>query len=91
MRRAHTMEQKYVASAKVYPTENLGKMSLIDMLGYFVERGAKLCRIILEKVEQLPKNYVSLSFEQLEKIINQHSVETCKFNKSYEINKFNYK
>ena len=34
------MEQKYVASAKIYPTENLGKMSLLDMLSYFVEKGA---------------------------------------------------
>ncbi|MHA2252340.1 MAG: ketopantoate reductase family protein [Candidatus Kariarchaeaceae archaeon] len=62
-----------------------------ELLGYFVERGAKLCTIILEKVEQLPKNYVALPLNQLEKIINQHSVETCKFDKSNEINKFNYK
>lgn len=34
------MDEKYVASAKIYPTEVLGKMSLLDMLEYFVEKGA---------------------------------------------------
>jgi twitching motility protein PilT len=34
------MTKAYIASAKVYPTENLGKMSLLDMLSYFVEKGA---------------------------------------------------
>ncbi|NQV35541.1 MAG: PilT/PilU family type 4a pilus ATPase [Phycisphaeraceae bacterium] len=34
------MTQDYIASAKVYPTENLGKMSILDMLAYFVEKGA---------------------------------------------------
>ena len=34
------MTQEYLASAKVYPTETLGKMSTLDMLNFFVERGA---------------------------------------------------
>ncbi len=34
------MTKEYIASAKIYPTENLGKMSLLDMLSYFVEKGA---------------------------------------------------
>jgi len=34
------MDEKYMASAKIYPTEVLGKMSLLDMLEYFVEKGA---------------------------------------------------
>jgi twitching motility protein PilT len=34
------MEQDYIASAKVYPTKNLGKMSILDMLAYFEEKGA---------------------------------------------------
>lgn len=34
------MDEKYLASAKIYPTEVLGKMSLLDMLEYFVEKGA---------------------------------------------------
>lgn len=34
------MEQDYIASAKVYPTKNLGNMSILDMLAYFEEKGA---------------------------------------------------
>ena len=34
------MTKEHIASAKVYPTENLGKMSILDMLAYFVEKGA---------------------------------------------------
>ncbi len=30
----------YSIAAKVYPTENLGMMSILDMLNYFIERGA---------------------------------------------------
>jgi twitching motility protein PilT len=34
------MTQEYPPSAKVYPTENLGKYSILDMLKYFEEHGA---------------------------------------------------
>jgi twitching motility protein PilT len=34
------MSQGYSIAAKVYPTENLGIMSILDMLNYFVEKGA---------------------------------------------------
>ncbi len=34
------MTEQYSVSEKVYPTENLGKMSIIDMLAYFEEKGA---------------------------------------------------
>ncbi len=34
------MTEKYHASAKVYSTENLGKLSILDMLAYFEEKGA---------------------------------------------------
>jgi twitching motility protein PilT len=34
------MTEEYSASAKVYPTHNLGKFSILDMLNYFVEKGA---------------------------------------------------
>jgi twitching motility protein PilT len=34
------MTQEYSPSAKVYPTENLGKYSILDMLKYFEEHGA---------------------------------------------------
>ena len=34
------MSEKYSASEKVYPTENLGKWSILDMLTYFEEKGA---------------------------------------------------
>jgi len=34
------MSQGYSIAAKVYPTENLGMMSILDMLNYFVEKGA---------------------------------------------------
>jgi len=34
------MTEAYLASAKVYPTDNIGKMSILDMLTYFVEKGA---------------------------------------------------
>ncbi|MHC4148604.1 MAG: type IV pilus twitching motility protein PilT [Planctomycetota bacterium] len=34
------MSEEYIASAKVYMTENLGKLSILDMLNYFEEKGA---------------------------------------------------
>ena len=34
------MNEKYPASAKVYPTENRGKLSILGMLHYFEEKGA---------------------------------------------------
>jgi twitching motility protein PilT len=34
------MTEEYSASAKVYPTQNLGKLSIRDMLNYFIEKGA---------------------------------------------------
>jgi len=34
------MAEEYLASAKVYPAENRGKLSILDMLAYFVEKGA---------------------------------------------------
>ena len=34
------MTEEYLASAKVYETENIGKMSILDMLAYFEEKGA---------------------------------------------------
>ncbi|MCK4914460.1 MAG: PilT/PilU family type 4a pilus ATPase [Planctomycetes bacterium] len=34
------MTEKYDVPAKVYPTENLGKLSILNMLDYFEKRGA---------------------------------------------------
>jgi twitching motility protein PilT len=34
------MTEEYPASAKVYPTDSLGKYSLLDLLNYFAEQGA---------------------------------------------------
>jgi len=34
------MTQEYIATEKVYTTENLGKLSILDMLAYFEEKGA---------------------------------------------------
>jgi twitching motility protein PilT len=34
------MSEDYIASAKVYATEKLAQMSILDMLGYFEEKGA---------------------------------------------------
>ena len=34
------MSQEYKANEKVYPTENMGKLSIRDMLAYFEEHGA---------------------------------------------------
>ena len=34
------MAEEYSASAKIYPTQNLGKLSVRDMLNYFIEKGA---------------------------------------------------
>jgi len=34
------MTQEFAPSAKVYPTDNLGKFSILDMLKYFEEHGA---------------------------------------------------
>jgi twitching motility protein PilT len=34
------MTEEYLASAKVYPTDSLGKYSILDLLNYFAEQGA---------------------------------------------------
>ena len=34
------MAEEYIASEKVYETENLGKLSILDMLDYFEKKGA---------------------------------------------------
>ena len=34
------MTEEYIASEKVYETENLGKLSILDMLDYFEKKGA---------------------------------------------------
>lgn len=34
------MTEEYPPFAKVYPTQNLGKLSVRDMLNYFIEKGA---------------------------------------------------
>lgn len=34
------MAQDFVATAKAYTTENMGKLSILDMLNYFLEKGA---------------------------------------------------
>jgi twitching motility protein PilT len=34
------MNEEYIASAKIYPTEQYGKFSILDMLKYFEEHGA---------------------------------------------------
>ena len=34
------MAQDYEGTAKVYSTENVGQLSIIDMLAYFEEKGA---------------------------------------------------
>jgi len=34
------MTEEYSASEKAYSTENLGKLSILDMLAYFEEKGA---------------------------------------------------
>ena len=34
------MNENHVASAKVYPTPSVGKMSILDLLAYFEEKGA---------------------------------------------------
>jgi twitching motility protein PilT len=34
------MAEEYPAYAKIYPTQNLGKLSIRDMLNYFIEKGA---------------------------------------------------
>ena len=35
-----SMNEEYIASAKVYPTDQFGKFSILDMLKYFEEHGA---------------------------------------------------
>ena len=34
------MAEGYQARAKIYPTENMGQLSILDMLAYFEEKGA---------------------------------------------------
>ncbi len=34
------MVQGFMPAAKAYPTENIGKLSILDMLNYFLEKGA---------------------------------------------------
>ncbi len=48
------MSEQYIASAKVYSTENIGKMSIIDMLAYFEEKGALRVSDLHIKVDAPP-------------------------------------
>jgi twitching motility protein PilT len=48
------MGEQYIASAKVYSTENIGKMSIIDMLAYFEEKGALRVSDLHIKVDAPP-------------------------------------
>ncbi len=47
-------QQEYSPSAKVYPTENLGKYSILDMLKYFEEHGALRVSDLHIKVDAPP-------------------------------------
>jgi twitching motility protein PilT len=92
------MTEEYLASEKVYPTENLGKLSITDMLAYFEEKGAmrvsdlhikigapptyridgelvklKGLNLTPETAKQLI--YPLLSERNLQKLINQYSVD----------------
>jgi twitching motility protein PilT len=48
------MTQEYPPSAKVYPTDNLGKFSILDMLKYFEEHGAMRVSDLHVKVNAPP-------------------------------------
>ncbi|UCF44504.1 MAG: PilT/PilU family type 4a pilus ATPase [Planctomycetota bacterium] len=92
------MTEEYPASEKVYSTENLGKLSITDMLAYFEEKGAmrvsdlhikigapptyridgelvklKGLNLTPETAKQLI--YPLLSEQNLQKLINQYSVD----------------
>jgi twitching motility protein PilT len=92
------MTEEYPASEKVYSTENLGKLSITDMLAYFEEKGAmrvsdlhikigapptyridgelvklKGLNLTPETTKQLI--YPLLSEQNLQKLINQYSVD----------------
>ena len=46
--------EEYPASEKVYSTENFGKLSIIDMLAYFEEKGAMRVSDLLSKSAHHP-------------------------------------
>jgi twitching motility protein PilT len=48
------MAEEYSASAKVYPTTELGKLSILDMLNYFEKRGAMRVSDLHIKVDAPP-------------------------------------
>ncbi len=48
------MAEEYSTSAKVYPTQELGKLSILDMLNYFEKRGALRVSDLHIKVDAPP-------------------------------------
>ncbi len=48
------MAEEHSASAKVYPTQELGKLSILDMLNYFEKRGAMRVSDLHIKVDAPP-------------------------------------
>ncbi len=48
------MAEEHSASAKVYPTKELGKLSILDMLKYFEKRGAMRVSDLHIKVDAPP-------------------------------------
>jgi len=59
------MSEEYSPSAKVYPTENLGKYSILDMLRYFEEHGAMRVSDLHIKVNAPPAYRIDGSLVKL--------------------------
>lgn len=59
------MTEQYPASAKVYPTAELGKLSILDMLAYFEEHGAMRVSDLHIKVGATPAYRIDGSLVKL--------------------------
>ena len=48
------MAEGYIVTAKAYPTENMGLLSIYDLLAYFEKKGAMRVSDLLIKVGSPP-------------------------------------
>jgi len=53
-----------------------------ELLSFFIKHNAKICRRILEEIEQLPINYNRIENSTLQQIFNQISNQKCIFQKT---------
>ncbi len=78
-------------STQISAEKHGGELSNVnELLGFFIDKGGKFCEIIMNEVVKLPKNYAPIEDIEIENIISQDNVKTCKFDNSFDNQKFVY-